>query len=157
MNAALADAIESQIPGFLWDRPGGRPNFGGACPWQGWGTWQGKPCYLRLRYNQASMTTYDDPAREIEAEAAVIWPYFPDGQIDANEYAGWLADRQITDFVKDLVAQLAPVSAENPSGRTLMAQQVEAVLARMGISLDEDKAPISEDGKPTVDKFGIDS
>lgn len=129
-KGAVADDVEAQVPGFVWDRSDGWPQFGGAVPWQGWGTYRGSPCYLRFRHNQASIAVYGDEAREIEVLAAVIWPYFPDGHPDAHEHAGDLADDQVAAFVHDLVGRLAPVSETNPTSATLLARAVDELMHR---------------------------
>lgn len=137
-RVAKADAIEAETPGFRFFRnTDGTPQMGGACPWQADGYVNDQACYLRFRHNQASMTVYDrdfdrwHPGDEKEILSSVIHPYYLEGHPEHHVHTGSPLDEDVAEMINRLVAELAPVSDENPSGLMIMGQQVDALTAKI--------------------------
>lgn len=127
----IARQVEEAVPDFRFDRSDFGPEFGGACPWQGWGTYRGLRCYLRYRGDRASMTVWrgdadDDYSDGDVALCSVLDNYFND------PWCGSLHDAEILPFVRALVERLAPPSEENLTSYRLLAQAVDELMRRLG-------------------------
>jgi hypothetical protein len=136
----LASKIEAKVPGLKFGSIGGRPDFGGACPWQAHGTLDGRPFYARYRSDTASMSVWDaDPATSPRDSTGRVDLDYQDTAYSARieNYADdpllgiLLGEKEITRFFNKLIARLKPTDPDtNPNSAMVMARWVEAYMEK---------------------------